>query len=532
MRRLKQRRAPLLATLFAVALGAALASACGGLFETALRLDAPPQRLAAADLVVAPTEHAQLAAADGKPAQPVALSERGRLPAGVLEAVRAVAGRHPCGRRRRPRRRRGQHARSRGGEGAARGPAGDRPHRRRPRPRGAHRRRRQPAEPDPAREHLRRHGADRDGDPAGFDHRPDDRAAAPRTGAAAHDRRDAEAGPAAGRGPDDAAGDRRRGGGRAGRAGARASALRADPGRRRRPRRPRAAPGRPADRGGRARVADRRARERRARRSQGRPRTAGRGARRGRDAAGCRVPGPARAGRADGRRRGLVRCRHALHVTHERRRDRRRDRARRSARLRARRPAADRAPRRSPAGRHGAARGGPRRTGRGQRPGALAPERGAGDAGAPRRRDRAGQRLPADDAGERLPRRLPRRPEGRCRRDRADHAGGDPDRPPRRAGLAADDERGLDRAPRRSLAPDRSVAAARRRALRAQGEGRRRHAGGPARERGRAAPGNRQLGRRHDRDGARRRRPRPPARRRAARRLQPQPLDHPARPRC
>jgi putative ABC transport system permease protein len=92
MRRLKQRRAPLIATLLAVALGAALASACGGLFETALRLDAPPQRLAAADVVVAPTEHAQLAAAEGKPAQPVALSERGVLPAGVLATVRAVPG--------------------------------------------------------------------------------------------------------------------------------------------------------------------------------------------------------------------------------------------------------------------------------------------------------------------------------------------------------------------------------------------------------------------------------------------------------
>ena len=45
--RLRQRRAPLLATLAAVALGAALVAACGGLFETALRLDAPPQRFAA-----------------------------------------------------------------------------------------------------------------------------------------------------------------------------------------------------------------------------------------------------------------------------------------------------------------------------------------------------------------------------------------------------------------------------------------------------------------------------------------------------
>ena len=92
MPRLRHRRAALFATLVAVALGAALASACGGLFETALRLDAPPQRLAAYDAVVAPAEHATLAAGDGRPAQQVTLSERGHLPAGTLEAVRATPG--------------------------------------------------------------------------------------------------------------------------------------------------------------------------------------------------------------------------------------------------------------------------------------------------------------------------------------------------------------------------------------------------------------------------------------------------------
>ena len=92
MPRLRHRRAALFATLMAVALGALLASACAGLFETALRLDAPPVRLADADAVVAPPEHATLAAGDGRPAQEVALVERGHLPAGTLEAVRAVAG--------------------------------------------------------------------------------------------------------------------------------------------------------------------------------------------------------------------------------------------------------------------------------------------------------------------------------------------------------------------------------------------------------------------------------------------------------
>ena len=85
--RLRQRRAPLLATLAAVALGAALVAACGGLFETALRLDAPPQRFAGADVVVAPApstpqvnEHA------------VALTERPRLPRGLAGELRALPG--------------------------------------------------------------------------------------------------------------------------------------------------------------------------------------------------------------------------------------------------------------------------------------------------------------------------------------------------------------------------------------------------------------------------------------------------------
>jgi putative ABC transport system permease protein len=88
MPRLKHRRAALFATLVVVALGAALAAACAGLFETALRLDAPPQRLAHADAVIAPAEHARLAGST----QPVALTERGHLPSGALDAVRALPG--------------------------------------------------------------------------------------------------------------------------------------------------------------------------------------------------------------------------------------------------------------------------------------------------------------------------------------------------------------------------------------------------------------------------------------------------------
>src|SRR4051812_31964706 len=86
------RRAPLVALITAVALGAALAAACAGLLETALRLDTPPHRLAAAQLVVAAPEHATLAAGAGRPAQAVTLSERPQLPAGVAAAVAAVPG--------------------------------------------------------------------------------------------------------------------------------------------------------------------------------------------------------------------------------------------------------------------------------------------------------------------------------------------------------------------------------------------------------------------------------------------------------
>ena len=70
-----------------MALGAALVAACGGLFETALRLDAPPQRFADADVVVAAGEHAQVNE------HAVALTGRSR----------AAAARGRCSRRRRAR---------------------------------------------------------------------------------------------------------------------------------------------------------------------------------------------------------------------------------------------------------------------------------------------------------------------------------------------------------------------------------------------------------------------------------------------
>jgi putative ABC transport system permease protein len=92
MRVLAHRRAALVAILVAVCVGAALASACAGILETALRLDTPPQRLAGADLVVAAPERATLAAGDGRPAQPVTLTERSPLGRDVARAVAALPG--------------------------------------------------------------------------------------------------------------------------------------------------------------------------------------------------------------------------------------------------------------------------------------------------------------------------------------------------------------------------------------------------------------------------------------------------------
>jgi putative ABC transport system permease protein len=77
---MRHRTASRFAIAASVAVGVALATACAGLFETALRLDAPPHRLAAADAVLTAPEHTTLAAADGAAAQSVALTARPLLP--------------------------------------------------------------------------------------------------------------------------------------------------------------------------------------------------------------------------------------------------------------------------------------------------------------------------------------------------------------------------------------------------------------------------------------------------------------------
>lgn len=86
---LRNRAAAFLATFLAVALGSSILIACGGLFETALRLDAPPQRYAAVPIVV--TGPIGFALPDEE-SETVPYAERPRLAAGTLTAVTGVAG--------------------------------------------------------------------------------------------------------------------------------------------------------------------------------------------------------------------------------------------------------------------------------------------------------------------------------------------------------------------------------------------------------------------------------------------------------
>ena len=211
-----------------------------------------------------------------------------------------------------------------------------------------------------------------------------------------------------------------------------------------------------------ARAADR-PRQRRPRRPQGRPRPARRGARRGRGAAGRARPRPARAGRACCAA-GAVSCGAVtLFMSPENAAATGGGTAlagalacalvapRLTERLAGR---ASRPPRRFPAS-------WPSPT---SAPARTAPPRWS--AGDPRRLDRAGQHLPADHAGQRASTR-PRagRRQGRRRR--------------------STDQHGLDRAPGRPLAPDRPVAAARRRPRRRGTAERLAHASGtPSRSRG------------------------------------------------
>ncbi|MET7990333.1 ABC transporter permease [Amycolatopsis sp. NPDC005232] len=96
LRTLRLRKGGFLATFVAAFLGAVIVSACGGLMETGIRADAPPQRLAAAPIVVAGQQEIRLPKRDpgeGKlKTEAVALPETVRLDPALADKIRATPG--------------------------------------------------------------------------------------------------------------------------------------------------------------------------------------------------------------------------------------------------------------------------------------------------------------------------------------------------------------------------------------------------------------------------------------------------------
>jgi putative ABC transport system permease protein len=86
---LRHRVAASLATFIAVLLGSAILIACGGLFETAIRLDAPPQRLAGTPVVI--TGPSGFALPDQE-SETVAYAERSGVDAGLAAKIAAIPG--------------------------------------------------------------------------------------------------------------------------------------------------------------------------------------------------------------------------------------------------------------------------------------------------------------------------------------------------------------------------------------------------------------------------------------------------------
>lgn len=86
---LRYRLAASLATFVAILLGASLLVACGGLFETAIRLDAPPQRLAGAPIVVGGSGGFAL---PDQESQTVPYPERAGVPVATADRIAGIAG--------------------------------------------------------------------------------------------------------------------------------------------------------------------------------------------------------------------------------------------------------------------------------------------------------------------------------------------------------------------------------------------------------------------------------------------------------
>jgi putative ABC transport system permease protein len=90
---LRFRKAGLVATFIAMALGAAIVLACGGLMETGIRAAVPPQRLAAATVVVTGDQSYQLPKADpanDEDTESATLVERVRVDAGLVNTIQRV----------------------------------------------------------------------------------------------------------------------------------------------------------------------------------------------------------------------------------------------------------------------------------------------------------------------------------------------------------------------------------------------------------------------------------------------------------
>lgn len=86
---LRHRLAAFVATFLAVLLGSALLIACGGLFETAIRLSAPPHRLAGASLLVTGPAGFKL---PDQESETVPYAERSTVDLSVLAGIRDVRG--------------------------------------------------------------------------------------------------------------------------------------------------------------------------------------------------------------------------------------------------------------------------------------------------------------------------------------------------------------------------------------------------------------------------------------------------------
>ncbi|MFI8259356.1 FtsX-like permease family protein [Streptomyces sp. NPDC085665] len=90
-RMLRFRMGGFIATFVALLFGALIVMGCGGLMETALRNNAPPSRLAQADVLVN-GNRSYVVPHSGEDAETVVLPEQVPLPAGLADKVRAVPG--------------------------------------------------------------------------------------------------------------------------------------------------------------------------------------------------------------------------------------------------------------------------------------------------------------------------------------------------------------------------------------------------------------------------------------------------------